>query len=191
MLSVLKGFSKIDIQPLKISNIDTLKNAILHLGSNQGNRLAYLSQAYRLIQNRIGNIIAKSHVYETEPWGLKEQHYFLNIALWIQSDLSVGKLFETCKKIEMEIGRDKKQHLGPRNIDIDLILYENMIVNEPNLVIPHKEMSYRNFVLIPVLEIAGDWVHPILNKTVDELYDECDDDGEVILFGELDSDLKQ
>lgn len=165
-----------------------MKNAILHLGSNQGNRLAYLSEACRLIQNRIGNITAKSHVYETEPWGLKEQHYFLNIALRVQSTLSVGKLFETCKKIEMEIGREKIQHLGPRNIDIDLIFYENIIVNEPELVVPHKEMSNRNFVLIPVLEIAGDWVHPILKKTVDELYDECDDDGEVILFGEIDSD---
>lgn len=188
MLSVSKGFSKIDIYQLKITNIRTLKNAILHLGSNQGNRLAYLSEACRLIQNRIGNITAKSHVYETEPWGLKEQHYFLNIALRVQSTLSVGKLFETCKKIEMEIGREKKQHLGPRNIDIDLIFYENIIVNEPELVVPHKEMSNRNFVLIPVLEIAGDWVHPILKKTVDELYDECDDDGEVVLFGEIDSD---
>jgi 2-amino-4-hydroxy-6-hydroxymethyldihydropteridine diphosphokinase len=151
----------------------------LLLGSNEGKPLQNLEKARLLIAGRCGPVIRQSSVYETEAWGLKEQPAFLNQAILITTGLSPADLLATLKNIETETGRVETVKWGPRVIDIDILFYRKDIIDLPQLKIPHPQIQNRRFTLVPMNEIAADFVHPVLGKTITELLRDCEDNSEV------------
>ena len=144
--------------------------AYLLLGSNLGEREQYLADALKLIATRIGNIFAKSAIYETEAWGKTDQPGFLNLAIGVETELSALQLLENALKIEASLGRIRHEKWGARLIDIDIIFYNDEIVDfGEQLQIPHPEMQNRKFVLEPLAEIAPDLQHPVLKQTILEI----------------------
>lgn len=128
--------------------------AFLSLGSNMGDRLEYLSKAIDKIAEIQGcNILNKSRVYETEPWGYENQEAFLNLCISIETSLSPYELLESLQAIELELDRVRKIHWGPRTIDIDILLFDDIICEDDKLTIPHPRMRERAFVLIPLYDI--------------------------------------
>ncbi len=154
----------------------------LHLGSNIDDREAYLDKAIQLIKERLGEVITISSLYETEAWGIKEQANFLNQALLVHSTLEASELLDEILKIEKEIGRKRSTKWTARCIDIDILFYNNLIINTPHLILPHPHIHKRNFVLIPLLEIAADYMHPILKEPIEQLYWSSKDECEVYLY---------
>lgn len=154
----------------------------LHLGSNQGDRKEKIDSALQAISDKIGPITAQSSVYETEPWGMKEQDNFLNMALLVTSTKDVEEVFHVTKSIESALGNNKKEKWGPRDIDIDILYFDDKIIDSESLKIPHPQLYNRNFVLVPMIEIAGDFVDPVKKISLDEIYDMCEDEGEVFLY---------
>lgn len=159
-----------------------MEKVVLHLGSNKSDRIAFLKRAMELIKVRIGPILQKSMYYETEPWGLQNQDDFINMSLVAETNLGPEQLIDQTKWIEEEIGREKTVKWGPRNIDIDILLYGKRKVSLKNLIIPHPKIAERNFVLIPLMEILPDLVMPGFDLTVEELYDQCKDVCEVRVY---------
>jgi 2-amino-4-hydroxy-6-hydroxymethyldihydropteridine diphosphokinase len=154
----------------------------LHLGSNTCDRLNMLSKAISAIESKIGKVVDKSSIYETEPWGLKEQEHFLNQALIVDADHDVEEVFAVTKEIEKDLGSTKTIQWGPRAIDIDILYADHLVMDTPSLKIPHPLLYQRNFVLIPLMEIAGDFIDPVKNMSIDEIYDLCEDEGEVLIL---------
>ncbi len=149
-------------------------NIFLALGSNKGDRLAYLNNALIELENNGIIIIKKSSILETKAYGVENQDNFLNMVIQISCDLSPENLLKTIKNIEKKVGRIPSFKWGPREIDIDIIYYNNIILNktlENNLqiIIPHPDLHNRNFVLLPLLEIAPNFIHPILQQTNSKL----------------------
>lgn len=140
----------------------------LSLGSNLGNRARNLYGALRRLGAKIdlGEI---SPLYETEPVGLADQPWFLNLVCSAETDLSPRELLAITKGIEAKMGRKRGVRFGPRLIDIDLLLYDNLILQSEDLDIPHPRLHERNFVLIPLKELAPNLIHPILGRTVTDL----------------------
>jgi 2-amino-4-hydroxy-6-hydroxymethyldihydropteridine diphosphokinase len=161
-----------------------VNTAFLHLGSNEGNRLDMIKSAISMIENKIGKVTAKSALYETEAWGLKDQPDFINQAIKVSTTSTAIETLELCKKIEADLGGIKKEKWGQRSIDIDLLFWNDSVLKNEKLTLPHPQIENRNFVLIPLMEIAGEYVHPILNKTIEEIFDECEDECEVMLYEE-------
>jgi 2-amino-4-hydroxy-6-hydroxymethyldihydropteridine diphosphokinase len=152
----------------------------LLLGSNMGARLQLLETAIKNINQRIGEVVEKSSIYETAAWGKTDQPGFLNIAIAVNTLLSPLEVLTRALDIESQLGRIREEKWGARLIDIDIIFYGNDIVNIPDqLQIPHPEMHKRKFVLEPLVEIAPDLQHPILNKSLSELLLELSDDLDV------------
>lgn len=145
----------------------------LGLGSNLGDRFANLSLALEKIKH-LGRIIKKSHVYETEPWGFKEQPAFLNQVIIIHTNLKPEELLTNLKIIERDMGRIKTIKNGPRIIDIDILFFDNLILRTDLLTIPHPHILQRAFVLVPLNEIAPQLVHPLENKKIHELLEGVD-----------------
>jgi 2-amino-4-hydroxy-6-hydroxymethyldihydropteridine diphosphokinase len=144
------------------------KRAYLSLGSNTGDRAANLLHAIARL-SQVGNIVAVSSVYETEPVEVTSQPWFLNCAVAIDTEKSPVQLLQAALAIEREMGRQRTQEKGPRNIDIDILLFEDEGVEEKGLKIPHPGLAARRFVLEPLAEIAPEVRHPVLKKTVREL----------------------
>ena len=147
----------------------------LLLGSNLGDRAAHLARARRHLQVACGPVVKTSGIYRTAAWGVTDQPDFLNQALQIQSTLNPKALLQTVLRIEQEIGRVRLQKWGARIIDIDIIFFDQLTVQSPELVIPHPELQNRRFALVPMNEIAAGMLHPVLNKTVQELLQQCPD----------------
>jgi len=149
--------------------VSELAIAYLGLGSNLGEREENLRQALSLLSLKV-KLEDVSSVYETEPVGFKEQPLFLNLACRVTTNLSPEKLFHLAKDIETRMGRvPSKQRNLPRLIDIDILFYDNRIMETPNLTIPHPRLHDRAFVLIPLAEIAPNLVHPRLSKSIAQL----------------------
>ncbi len=146
------------------------------IGTNVGKRIENLLNAVRGLRNIIQNINI-SYVYETEPWGYQEQDSFLNVCLSGTTDLQPEDLLKKIKSLEREIGRDETFKWGPRKIDIDLLFYEDQIIDLEELKVPHQEIEERAFVLIPFMDINPQFVHPILKRNIEELASEIDSDG--------------
>ena len=153
-----------------------MRKIYLSIGSNKGNRYSFIKEALRLIHKDIGEVILISKIYETKSWGFQSDD-FLNLCILIKSELIPKKLISKLKKIEERIGRKRNNDkIEAREIDIDILFYSNKIVNQKDLIIPHQRLHLRNFVLYPLNDIATDFIHPILLKSVNELLKECEDD---------------
>ena len=147
-----------------------IRKAYLLLGSNLGDRQLYLSKAKALIAKQVGEVVAQSSVYETEAWGKTDQPGFLNMALAVETTLGPLALLHKVLEIELALGRVRHEKWGSRLIDIDIIFYRQEIVNVTDkLQIPHPEMQNRRFVVQPLAEIAPDFVHPVLQRTLTEI----------------------
>ena len=147
----------------------------MHLGSNIGDRKVHIARAIQMIEESIGPIWASSAYYETEAWGNGDQDDFINVALEVEHYMTPNQLLKTVNRIEDDLGRERKEKWGARTIDIDIIFVEDIIVDTDKLTLPHKWMEKRNFVLYPMVEIAENFIHPVLNKTLSELLEECED----------------
>lgn len=154
----------------------------LLLGSNVGDRAAMLKKATHLIESHIGPVKAKSSIYETEPWGVENQENFLNLALHIESSLPPMAAWKMIEQIQNDLGKTQEGVWGPRNIDIDILYCDDVVLKTPELTIPHPRVRERNFVLVPLMEIAGEFIDPELKINIEEIYDICKDTKEVYLF---------
>ena len=161
-----------------------MNTAYLLLGSNLGNRLANIHLAIHKIKDKCGKVLHTSSIYETAPWGYMEQDNFLNQVIVLQTSLEATELMEQLLAIEIELGRIRSIKLGPRIIDIDILLIDNKVVNNATLTLPHPEIANRRFALIPLAEVDGKIVHPLLDKTITMLLEECTDSGDVQKFSE-------
>lgn len=149
----------------------------LGMGSNIGDKVANLKQGVKELRHANIHINAISSLYETAPVGYLDQDNFYNIVLKAQTDKTPEELLVCLKKIENDMGRKKTVRFGPRNIDIDILLYEGVLVNQENLIIPHERMAERAFVMVPLSEIAPKVIHPILLKSVNEIANDLDQAG--------------
>lgn len=142
------------------------------IGSNLGNREENCENAISHLAKKGIKVLKRSSFYETEPWGIKDQRKFINMAVETETVLTPVELLKTLKAIETELGRQKDIHWGPRIIDLDILLYDNLLIKTENLEIPHPGIKDRGFVLKPLSEIAPDKIHPILKKSVKVLLSE-------------------
>ncbi len=149
----------------------------LSVGSNSGNRSAFLQQAVNRIEQEIGRIMGRSHVYETQSWGYEGQN-FLNMVVKVETDETPHKIIDGIHAIELAMGRIRVsgQYIN-RTIDLDILFYDNEIVSDEDLSIPHPRLHERLFVLEPMMDIDPEFRHPVLNKTIRQLKEECRDEG--------------
>jgi 2-amino-4-hydroxy-6-hydroxymethyldihydropteridine diphosphokinase len=148
----------------------------LSLGSNLGNRLANLKAAINNLSPQI-TVKKKSGVYETPPWGIADQPEFLNQVVEAETYMEPGPLLKHLKRLERVLGREPGVENGPRLIDVDILLYDDLVLEQGDLVIPHPHLHERAFVLVPLAEVAGQVVHPTLNQTITELLATVDASG--------------
>lgn len=148
--------------------------AIVSIGSNMGDRQKYIDAALEAIEARAGHILSVSDVIETKAWGYTEQADFLNLAVEVETDLSPRELLHALNGIEADLDRVRVIHWGPRTIDLDIIFYDDEIVDEEDLHIPHLLFAQRMFVLEPICQIAPDLVDPRSGKTIRQLRQELD-----------------
>lgn len=151
----------------------------LLLGGNLGDRKMLIANAENELRKQIGDIVLKSSLYETKAWGREQQTNFLNKVLAINTKLNAFEILNIIQNIEVKLGRKRVEHWGSRTIDIDILFYENEIIDTEDLKIPHPLINMRKFVLSPLLEIIPDFIHPGLKKTIRELYLICEDKLEV------------
>jgi 2-amino-4-hydroxy-6-hydroxymethyldihydropteridine diphosphokinase len=145
----------------------------LLLGTNLGNRLENIQKAIAEIESRIGLVIARSKVYQTAPWGRTGQPDFFNQVIQLSSDLPPYDLLSAIQQIEKKLGRQRDQRWGARTIDIDILFFNDEIIESPNLTIPHPAMEQRRFTLVPLAEMAPFLRHPKSHKTMVELLKGC------------------
>ncbi len=147
-----------------------LKPVYLSLGSNVGDRAANLRTALDLL-GKVGKIVAVSAVYETEPVEFAAQPWFLNCAAKLETEQMPKQLMKTILDIERQMGRRREHKKGPRNIDIDILLFGTSVMETPGLTVPHAALHERRFVLEPLAEIAPEILHPVFKRTIRELRD--------------------
>jgi 2-amino-4-hydroxy-6-hydroxymethyldihydropteridine diphosphokinase len=144
------------------------RTAYLSLGSNVGDREANLRTAIEQL-SRVGKVCAVSSFYETEPMETKEQAWFLNCVVEVEAEISAAELLDALLSMERAMGRERVQTKGPRNIDIDILIYGDAVIDENGLKVPHPAMHRRRFVLAPLAEIAPDAIHPVFKRSAREL----------------------
>lgn len=160
--------------------------AYLSLGSNQGDRIGYVQQAASLLGADEGiTIVRSSSFYETEPWGMDTKTWFVNAVIEIKTKYTPQELSKACQRIETQLGRDRKDSntYEDRTIDIDILFYNKDILEEDNLTIPHKFLHLRAFILVPMMELNADFVHPVLHKTIEEMHNDLENPEMVFLYG--------
>ena len=150
--------------------------AFIALGTNLGDKRENLKQALCKIEEKDNKVVLKSYIYETKPYGVKEQPDFYNAVIGILTPYKPQALLNVLKTIEGEMGREETEKWGPRIIDLDIILYGDIILDDDRLKIPHPDFKNRDFVLRPLKEIARMIVDPVSEKTMGELYSELDND---------------
>lgn len=149
------------------------ETAYLGLGSNLGNRMKNLEMAYAAIAGHPDiRVTASSSYYETEPVGFRNQGWFINQVLRIETILSPYEILKVTQYTEHHLGRKREIPWGPRSIDIDVLLYGNKVMEDPDLIIPHPHLTERRFVLIPLSEIAPSLIHPVMGKSIEDILSE-------------------
>jgi 2-amino-4-hydroxy-6-hydroxymethyldihydropteridine diphosphokinase len=151
----------------------------LSLGSNLGEREKNLKRALEELEKREVKILRRSSIYETEPVEIREQAWFLNCAIEVETDMQPQQFMSALLEIELLLGRRREAKYGPRTIDVDVLLQGDTILNTPQLTIPHPKMAARRFVLVPLAEIAPQAMHPVLYRSIAELLEQCPDQSEV------------
>ena len=162
----------------------------LGLGSNLGDRVGFIQQATSILgaDDNI-KIVSTSSFYETEPWNFKTENWFVNAVIVISTTYQPEELLKVCLRVEAQLGRDRAQESGynDRTIDIDILFYDDKVIDEHengvDLTIPHPLVHLRAFMLVPLLEVAPAYVHPVLKKSLTDLYDELEDIETVCLYG--------
>lgn len=153
-----------------------LQQVYISLGGNMGNTQEIFQMAKNQVEEKIGQIRQKSSLYRTAPWGNTSQSDFLNQVILIETLLSPEELLDNLLTIELHFGRERLVHWGPRTLDLDILFYGTACINKANLTIPHAKITERRFILAPLQEIAADWLHPVVQKTIHTLLEECQDD---------------
>ena len=164
------------------------ESVLVLLGSNLGDRELLINQACKMMGERCGTIVAKSRVYETEPWGFQADNSFLNQVVRLDTALSPDELMLTLLAIEKELGRDRSTpHEGyvSRPIDLDILYFSDKIIDSQLVTAPHPRLHQRRFTLLPLCDVAPDFVHPLLKKTNLQLLDECEDNGKVTIYNKV------
>ena len=156
-----------------------MPTTLILLGSNQGDRMQSLTEARRQLSARAGRIEKESAIYETAAWGLEEQPAFLNQVLQLETTLQPAALLTEINRIEKFMGRVRQVKWAARVIDIDILYFDDLVIHTPRLVLPHPHLQDRRFTLLPLVEIAPDWLHPVFHKTNRHLLAECPDPLEV------------
>lgn len=159
-----------------------MNTVYLSIGTNMGNRAANLELVHSLISRNIGIVSKESSIYETAAWGVENQEDYYNQVLCVKTALEPTVLLHKCQVIEQKMGRVRMLKWEPRIIDIDILFFNDLVLQEKELKIPHPLLQERNFVLKPLCEIAMEWKHPELNKTVQELLEICTDDTSAVLL---------
>ncbi len=149
--------------------------AYLLMGGNLGDRMGYLQKASEFIEQSCGKIVQNSSVYETEAWGFSDQPSFYNQAIALQTELAPEELMEQLLTIEEYMGRKRILKLGPRIIDLDILLIDELVISSNLLTLPHPALPERRFALLPLAEIAPALMHPVLHKNISQLLAECSD----------------
>lgn len=148
----------------------------LLLGGNLGNKQQVFAEARTRLEKQVGIISAQSAIYETEPWGFESEDLFWNQALELKTTLSPEEVLKQTQLIELELGRIRKEkQYDSRIIDIDILFFGDQIIKTANLTVPHPRIQERKFALVPLCEIAADFIHPLFRKSIRELLDECPD----------------
>lgn len=164
-----------------------MNKAYVGLGSNIGDRIGYIQQAVKMLGEYEGvSIVKASSFYETEPYGVKEQNWFVNAVVELDVQVTPIELLRICQDIEQNLGRDRSagyQKWGPRSIDLDVLLYNDEQIDDDLLIVPHLGTYDRAYCIVPMLEIARDLVHPVLNKTMSDVHSALKDVDEVYLYG--------
>ncbi len=153
------------------------------MGSNKGEKLWYLCQAVKKLNESSGYRVVKcSSVYETKPFGYLEQENFLNAVIQVSTEKSLLDVIDNLKAIEKGLGRVASTRWGPREIDLDLLFYNNVVFSNERVTVPHKEVTNRDFVFVPLCEIAPDFIHPALNLKICDI---CISDSEIYIIKKL------
>jgi 2-amino-4-hydroxy-6-hydroxymethyldihydropteridine diphosphokinase len=153
----------------------SMNQAYLLIGGNLGNREQNLARARKEIETRAGLIIEASALYQTAAWGKTDQPDFLNQVLKIETSLDAGGLIDQLLSAELAMGRHRNEKYGPRTIDMDILFFNDDIIDNKTLQVPHPRLQERRFALIPLAEIAGGKIHPVLGSSINELLANCPD----------------
>ncbi|MFO7978188.1 MAG: 2-amino-4-hydroxy-6-hydroxymethyldihydropteridine diphosphokinase [Bacteroidales bacterium] len=158
-----------------------MNEAFLLLGGNLGDVAATFNKARTLVSERLGEVLSASSLYKSEPWGFESRDMFLNQVLKIVTDMDAETLMQQILDIEQALGRQReKGKLTSRFIDLDLLFFNDLVIDRPHLQVPHPRLHLRRFTLLPLAEITPEKVHPGLNKSVKELLDVCPDHTQVV-----------
>ena len=158
-----------------------MADVVIALGSNLGDSLNYLHRALLKIRN-LGTILKIASLYKSSAYGFQEQPDFLNTVIILNTKLKPQELLKALKQIEMDLGRTRTKRWGPREIDLDIILYDQLKIISENLTVPHPDFHNRNFVLLPLSEIAPELNSPVHEKTVSALLEKCGDKTQIKLW---------
>ena len=159
----------------------SFETVYLALGTNLGDRPANLEAALAALPPAV-RVVERSSIYETAPWGITDQPAFLNMAVKGETKLAPRALLARLKHLERDLGRQPSVRYGPRLIDIDILFYDDLMLDSPGLTIPHARLHERAFVLAPLAEIAPDFIHPVLQMSIHDLLEQVDQEG-VKLYG--------
>jgi 2-amino-4-hydroxy-6-hydroxymethyldihydropteridine diphosphokinase len=160
---------------VRVFSFGVMNDVYILLGGNLGNRQAMLANARQAIARKLGVLTAQSAIYETAPWGVPEQPAYLNQVVVCQTAKTPMATLRALQAVEKMLGRKREEKWHARTIDIDILYFQQRIIDLPELTVPHPQIPNRRFTLVPLLEIAPDFIHPVLQQTHAKLLQDCPD----------------